>query len=625
MANSYTGKMFIADLTNREVKILPLDEKLKKDYFGCRGIAVKLLYDSVSSAIDPLGPENPLCFATGPLTGTPAMGSGGYFTAVGPLTGIYLDSGMKGHFSPTIKLAGFDAFMVTGKADSPVYLWICNGKVEIRDASHLWGKEAYEADDLLKEEIGMPDVHVAAIGPAGENLVKFACINCDKYRQAGRGGMGAVMGSKNLKAIAAKGDGSIELARPQEFLEGIVDLHKAIDEGAELLRREGTLWLLKSVNDWGMMPTRNFQYGVFDKMDRLNTDYSLQHCQKKNRGCYACSLMCSNEFTINSEKYGTFTMDGPEYETVALLGANCGFGSFEGTAALNITCDTLGMDTMSAGGILAFAMELFERGIITETDTGGRRLDWGNYDEMSGLLEDIAYKKGFGAILAEGTRKAAATIGNGAEYYAMQVKGMELPAYDPRGAIGMALAYATSDRGGCHLRAWTLFEEMFDAQGPMKALDYKGKAALVAARQNRKVVMDAMGICQEAGLLPGFVNVLSAAVGWEMENVYNDVYPGLLEDYSVEGGPKTGARVYTLSRVFNTKLGMSRKDDTLPERFFTEPLPGLDGTKTDPVNRETFESIIDEYYEIQGWDKEGKPTRETLEKYGLSEAIDDLF
>jgi len=621
LVTGYTGTLFYVDLTAKKVDYFPLDIKIAGDFLGTRGIAAKLLYDRAPCGVAPLHPDNPLAFAAGPLTGTPAFGPSGYFATVSPLTGGYCDSGVRGHFAANMKLAGFDGFVISGKASAPVYLWLTDGKVEIRDAEELWGKDAYETDSLIKKEIGLPGVHVAAIGPAGENLVRFACVTSDLYRQAGRGGVGAVMGSKNLKAIAVKGKDSIKIADPEEFLFLVKDLKKKIGEECEPLRSEGTLWLVDAMNKYGLLPTKNFRWGVFDGYEKINGSYAQKYARKRNAGCFACSLMCSNRVTVTAPRYGTFSMEGPEYETTALLGPNCGLGSFERITSLNYTCDRLGLDTMSSGAVISFAMELYEKGIITKEDTDERELSWGDPDVMESLLDDIAYRKGFGDVLAEGSKLAAEKIGGDAPQYAMHVKGMEIPGYDPRGVIGMALAYATSDRGACHLRAWTIYEEVM---GGLDRYGTEGKAALVAARQNRKAAMDALGICEQIGLAPIFSHLLNAAVGCKANPTYNNVHPKLLEDISIDGGQGIGARIYTLSRAFNTKFGFTRKDDTLPTRFFEEPLMGLEdpGPK---VNRQNFETLLHEYYEIRGWDNDGKPTRETLEKYGLEEAFRDLY
>jgi aldehyde:ferredoxin oxidoreductase len=621
MITGHTGKILLVDLSSGSIQTVPTSKRLMEDFLGTRGMSAKLLYDYVPTVIDPFDSRNVVVFSAGPLTGTPAFAPSGYFASVSPLTGAYTDSGVRGHFAANLKLAGYDAFVIRGKAKHPVFLWITNDKVEIRDATFLWGQDSIATDALIKKDLDNPRVHIASIGPAGENLVRYACINSDLYRQAGRGGVGAVWGSKNLKAIAIKGNGGIQLARPDEFMSLMKEMRAIIERDCEPLRAEGTLWLVDAMNKYGLLPVMNFRYGVTDKPQNINGAYAIKSARKRNAGCYSCSVMCSNTVTVRTPRYGKISLEGPEYETLDLLGPNCGLLDFSRIASLNLTCDRLGVDTMSVGATISFAMELYEKGIITKADTDGMELKWGDAEMMEELLDNIALRRGFGNILAEGSARAAKIIGNGAEKYAMHVKGMELPGYDPRGMTGMALAYATSDRGGCHLRAWTIYEEVM---GGLNRYGLSGKAALVAARQNRKAVMDSLGICEQIGLAPVFLSLLGAAKGWDVKAQYNDVHTKLLEDLTIRGNIGIGARIYTLSRAFNTKFGKTRADDTLPDRFFEEPLMGFEdpGPK---LSRSDLSILLDDYYQIRGWNKEGVPTKETLEKYGLEEAAADLY
>ncbi len=619
---SYTGQLLRIDLNSGEINRIPLEPDICQSFLGSRGVAAKLLYDNAPADLDPYDPENPFCFMTGPLTGTPAFGPNGYFTTVSPLTGGYLDSGIKGRFPATLKFAGYDGFLITGKADHPVYLHIENESVEIRSAEGIWGKDCHETERLLKETLNAPDLHIASIGPAGENLVRFACITSDGGRQAGRGGAGAVMGSKNLKAIAVRGTGSIKIADPDHFLKLVKDLQEYLRANAEPLRSYGTLWLVDAMNDYKMLPARNFRMGQIEHPERLNGEYALKNAMKRNKGCFSCSILCSNLVTVTTRKGETVSLDGPEYETLVLLGPNCGLEIFEEIAGLNDLCDRLGMDTMSAGGVLAFCMELYEKGILTKQDVGGLDLSWGNHESMALLLEWIATRQGIGDVLANGSRIAAETFGKESLDCAMQVKGMEMPAYDPRGATGMGLAYAISDRGACHLRSWTIYEEV---TGSMNPQGYEGKAALVAARHNRKLVIDSLGICEQAGLIPLYGDLYAAATGTPVNLIYNNVYEKLLEDFALgEAGQGVGARVYTLTRAFNIKRGFGQRDDTLPRRFFEEPLKTL-GEDIPAIDLPSFNQMLMEYYGINGWGRDGVPTLETLERLGLHEAIKDLY
>lgn len=609
----YIGKVLRIDLSNRNVEVEALDEKLARQYIGGKGMAAKLLFDHVRAGVDPLSPENPLILTTGPLTGTAAYGPSAYFSTKSPLTGGFLDSGVRGHFGARFKLAGYDAAIITGRAEAPVYIWINNDQVEIRDAAHIWGKDAHETDRMIKEEQGTKDVHVAAIGPGGENGVRYACISVDLFRQAGRGGNGTVMGSKNLKAIAVRGTGRVKVANPEKFMDLTRELVRMVVEGGEPLHTLGTMWLMDPMNDYGILPTRNFQTGVFKGIKGVNGDYMLKRVKVRDVSCYACAMSCSNFCSVHSKRYGSFQLEGPEYETANLLGPNCGLDDLEAIAYINLMCDRLGIDTMSVGGTIAFAMELWEKGILTAADTGGLDLTWGNQESMVRLIEMIARREGIGAILADGSRRAAQKIGRGADNFAIHVKGMECPGYDPRGVVGMGLAYATADRGACHLRAWTIYEELM---GNMDRYSIEGKAELVKVRQDRKVIMDSLGICEQMGLLPIFAPILSAATGWKVEPCFNKTYPKLIEDFVIEGDPgHPGDRTNVIARLFNMREGFTRADDTLPDRFFAEELPE-GSAKGHKIDRRDFEVMLDQYYAIRGWDRDGRPTPEKMAQLG---------
>jgi aldehyde:ferredoxin oxidoreductase len=618
---SYTGQILKIDLSSGEIKRISLDHSMQRKFLGSRGLAAKFLYDNAPPDADPYDSQNPLCFMTGPLTGTPAFGPNGYFTTISPLTNGYLDSGVKGHFPASLKFAGYDGFVITGRAKSPVFLYVDNESVEIKDAKNLWGKDCLETEQSIKEALNAHDLHIASIGPAGENRVRFACITSDTGRQAGRGGAGAVMGSKNLKAVAVRGTGSLKISDPETFLRLVKELHEYLKANAEPLRSYGTLWLVNAMNDYKMLPTRNFRMGQVEHPDHLNGEYASKNAGKRNMGCFSCSLLCSNKVTVVTGTGTRVSLDGPEYESLVLLGPNCGLEKFEEIVGLNVLCDRLGIDTMSAGGVLSFCMELYEHGILTKKDLGDVELTWGNPEAMALMLERIAAREGIGDILANGSRKAAEVFGKDSLKYAMQVKGMEMPAYDPRGATGMALAYAISDRGACHLRSWTIYEEV---TGSLDQYGYEGKAALVAARHNRKLIIDSLGICEQAGLLPLFAGLYTAATAFPVKMIYNKTYKTLLEDFALDGEQAgVGARVYTLTRAFNVRRGFGRKDDMLPQRFFNEPLKTLQND-IPALDVASFDRMLDEYYEINGWGKDGVPTRQTLERFGLNEAIEDM-
>lgn len=606
MKGGYTGQVLRVDLSNRKCYTEDMSETVARRYLGGRALSAYLLSRSAGASTDPLSAANPIVFAVGPLTGTPAFAPSGYFATISPLTNCYLDSGIRGRFPSAFKGAGFDALVIEGASEEPVYLFVHEGKAEIRSAAAWWGKNCHETEDGVRREVAAPRSSVVSIGPAGENLVRYACVTGDRSRQAGRGGLGAVFGAKKLKAIVAVGQDGVRVARPREFLEHTLALHRQIQASSEPLRSQGTMWLVEPMAQYGMLPVRNFTAGACD-IERISGAYMARR-KRRNAACYSCSLCCSNFLGSFHPSRGVFTLEGPEYETAALLGTNCGVTDLDAVAYLNLVCDELGLDTMSAGGTLAFWMELHEKGLGV-----GSNLQWGDVDGMAAMLHDIAYRKGEGELLAQGSRRAAQELGNGAERYAMHVKGMELPGYDPRGAYGMALAYATSDRGACHLRAWTIYEEVM---GKLERLSPVGKAGLVIARQHRKLAMDSLGICEQMGLLPLFADLLSDATGWEVEPVWSRHYEGMLESLAIEGDAFVAERAYNLTRALNVSRGFAREHDTLPDRFFEESLPA-EGCVLPPLSRRDFERMLDEYYALRGWDERGRPTPATMDRLGL--------
>ena len=619
---SYTGQLLRVDLNSGKIKRKTLAQDMQRKFLGSRGMAAKLLYDNVPPNVDPFDPENPLCFMTGPLTGTPAFGPGGYFATISPLTNGYLDAGIKGRFPASLKFAGYDGLVITGKAKSPVYLYVDGESVELRDARELWGKDCLETEHSLRGLLNAHDLHIASIGPAGENLVRFACITSDTWRQVGRGGAGAVMGSKNLKAVAVRGAGSLGIADPETFLKLVQELHDYLKAHAEPLRSYGTLLLVDAMNDHGMLPTRNFRMGQIAHPERLNGEYALRNAGKRDIACFACSMLCSNLVTVETGTGERISLEGPEYESLALLGPDCGLEEFEEIVGLNVLCDRLGIDTVSAGGVVSFCMELYEKGILNKKDLGGLDLTWGNPGAITRLLKRIAAREGIGGILADGSRKAAEAFGKDTLQYAMQVKGMEMAACDPRGTTGMALAYAVSDRGACNLGSWTIYEEL---TGSLDRYGYEGKAALVAARQHRKIIIDSLGICEHAGLLPLFADLYSASTGIPVNVIHNDPHQTLPEDFVLDGEkPGIGARVCNLTRALNVQRGFAREDDMLPRRFFEESLKTL-GSDIPALEAASFARMLNEYYEINGWGEDGVPTRQTLERLELTEAVDDLY
>ena len=599
----YIGKVLRIDLTKRRTRIEKLDKDIAKSFIGGKGLGAKILCDSLKPGIDPLSPENLLIFSSGPLTATLAPTSGRWVVITkSPLTNIFMDSQVGGYFGAVMKLAGFDSLIVKGKADSPVYLWVHDERAEIRDAEDLWGKGCLRTEKTLKRLLG-ENVRVASVGPAGEHLVRYACITVDLYRQAGRGGAGAVMGSKNLKAVAMQSSGcKIEYAAPEGFREAARKALKVIEGNSfvSLRRKYGTPVWIAPVNANAILPTRNFRTGVFQHADEIGAESIRSKIFVKDGACYNCTIRCWKYTQVKSARYRVEELAGPEYETIALMGSNCGVGSIEAVTHTNLLCDDLGLDTISTGNTVAFAMECFERGLLDKKDTNGLELRFGNADAEIETVKKIAYRRGLGNILAEGVRKASRKIGRGSEDFAIHVKGMEIPGYDPRGSFGMALAYATSDRGGCHQRAWTVRAEIEGKLEPKYSIE--GRAKFVKETQDERAMCFSLVLCDFAPLEPScMLELLNKATGFNFT----------FEDYF-----RIGERIWNLTRLFNVREGVTGKDDNLPTRFMREPLPE-GAPKGQVITKKMFDKMLEEYYVLRGWDKNGIPREEKLRELDL--------
>jgi len=603
MLGGYVGKILKANLTERKIRIEKLDKEVARKFIGGKGLGAEILYDSVKPGIDPLSPENLLIFASGPLTATLAPTSGRWTVVTkSPLTNIFLDSQVGGYFGAVMKLAGFDCIILEGKADIPVYLWVHGESAEIRDAEDLWGKGCFETEKTMKKRLG-ENLRVASIGPAGENLVRYACITVDMYRQAGRGGAGAVMGSKKLKAVAVQSAGrKIEYADPEGFREATRKASKMIEENSfvPLRRKYGTPIWVAPVNEFAILPTRNFRTGVFEHADAISGETMRNKVVVGDGACYNCSIRCWKYTQVKSEKYKVDELAGPEYETIVLMGSDCGVNSLEAIAHANLLCDDLGLDTISTGNAIAFAMECFEGGLLNEKDVNGLNLRFGDADAETEMVKRIAHRKGLGNVLAEGVQGASKKIGGGSKKFAMHVKGMEVPGYDPRGAFGMALAYSTSDRGACHQRAWTVRAEMEGRLTPLYSTN--GRARFVKETQDERAMCFSLVLCDFAPLDVGcFIELLNKATGF---------------NFTVEEYLKTGERIWNLTRLFNVREGITRKDDNLPARFMEEQLP--DGAaRGQVITEKMLNEMLNEYYALRGWDDNGIPTKEKLKELGL--------
>ncbi len=600
--HGYAGKVLDVDLSNETIVKSELDETLVAEYMGGKGFGAKILYEQLSPRIDPLSPENILLFATGPLTGTLAPASGRFEVCTkSPATDLWLDSNCGGFFGPELKFAGYDALIVRGKAEKPVMLIVDNDTLELKPASDLWGLDTVAAHQWIKANLGK-DHRVACIGPAGEKCVRYASI-ISEYRALGRGGAGAVMGSKNLKAIAVRGSQSIAIAEPDKFMktcrEAFNELANHPDTGGGR-PKYGTNVILSIMDEAGLHPVRNFQKVKFAKASSLNEE-TIAQLYTRNKACFGCPIYCSKIAEVNQGKYkGCFT-EGPEYENVWAFGANCENPDPAAIVQAEYLCDYYGLDGISTGGVIAFLMECTEKGIIKETDIGFS-LNFGDADAIIQAIHLIGNRQGPGELWGEGVRRVSAHY-PAAKDWAMHVKGLELPAYDPRGSTGMALAYATSDRGGCHLRAWPIGEELLATEQRMDLFSTEFKPELVKTQQDLFCLINCIGMCLFATFalnLKQITPFLHAATGIEAFS-------------SSEHLLNAGERVNNLVRLFNIREGLTKNMDTLPERFFKEPL------KEGPCKGRIvdLEQLRAEYYLVRGWDTDGVPTTEKLKELGI--------
>ena len=589
----YFWKILWVDLDREEAIPLEFDDAFALKYIGGRGFAAKLLWDHLHKGpIHPLGPENLLVISPGPLAGLylPASGKTS-FASISPETGIYGDSSMGGSFGAELRQAGLDALAITGKARTLCYLWIDNGQVKIIPNERLRGKGSLETEGLVKEELKDEHAKVATIGVAGENRVRFACVNSDWGRNAGRTGIGAVMGSKNLKAIAVRGSKDLpvfDLPRLQRVSEASF---RSLRENKNFTfwQEQGLMSVIDYVNEAGVMPTFNFREGTFEHAKKVNGYEMLLKYKIGDTSCFACPMACGNVCLVKEGKYRGTVVEGPEYETACMFGPNIGVQNFAAILKANQLCDELGMDTITAGSLIGVLMEAHESGLLSERDLDGLHLKWGEEEGIFEAVQRIAHRKGIGDILAEGC------LGVMKQWPQLrpiisQVKGLEQSAYDARIAISMALGYATSDIGAHHARAWTIAKELeMGMNWPLEK-----KADLVIYHQTLRPLFDMLGVCRLPWIELGFdehryAEFYSAVTG--VETTLNDLLQRSMD-------------LYDLTRLINMKFGISRKDDYPPERVFT--LPMTEGPHAGKIlKREEYEEILDIYYQKRGWTRDG--------------------
>ncbi len=601
--NGYAGTILRVNLTTGEVRKEPYNPAVARDFLGGRGLGIYTLWTEVPAGTDPLSPQNKLIASTGPLSGLLVPGAGKMdWACKSPLTGGYASASVGGHLTAELKSAGYDAIILEGASAKPVYLYIDDDKVELRDAADLWGQGSITTEELLKKRLG-EDFQIATIGPGGENLVKYACITTDYGRQAGRGGVGAVMGAKKVKAVAVRGTRSIPVADPERFWQLAHDMYRACKtaEGLEAWQRYGTTIVTSWCDEVGALPTRNFQQGSFEQGPNLYGQVMREKIVVTDKGCFGCPSPCGKY--SHARKHGVY-VEGPEYETIALLGSNVGLGDIEDVAYANYLCDELGIDTISAGNAIAFAMECYEKGLLTKEQAGGLDLRFGNAAAVFAMCERIARREGLGALLAEGVKTAAEKLGGNSSDWAVQVKGMEQSGYDTHNATAMLLAYMTADVGAHHNRAWAI---TYDLQVGRDRVAPE-KVARVIELQHIRPLFDALGACRlqwvELSIdVTSYAPMMTAITG--VERSWADLL-------------KISERIWNLTRLywFREVPGFGRDWDSPPPRFTKDPATG-GATAGQLTPMETAQKLLDMYYEQRGWDSDGHPRPEKLAELGL--------
>lgn len=592
--NGYAEKILHVDLARERMTEEPFPEEWRRNYIGGRGLGVRIILDMVNPGIDPLGAENVLIFATGPVAGSGLpLGSRYDVVAKSPLTGTLTSANSGGKFGTSMKRAGFDAVVIRGRAERPVSLILNDGRAELRDASDLVGMTTSETSAALQEDLGDPGASVACIGPAGERLSRIAAIINENSRAAGRGGVGAVMGSKNLKAVAARGGGRVTVADRDRFLALKKEVADRIRENAISgggLPRFGTAVLVNIINENYILPTRNFQSSHFPAAENVSGERMADTILSGKMGCQTCVIQCGRDIEVEGKRTA-----GPEYETIWAFGPDCGIDDLAAVSEANTLCNDLGLDTISAGSTIACAMELSEKGYIDED------IRFGDAEKMVDLVRRIAYRDGIGDELAEGSFRFARKHGH--PELSMSVKRQELPAYDPRGLQGHGLAYVTSVRGGDHVYAYLIAPEVLGSPEKLDPYSSEGKAVWTKTFQDLTAFIDSSGACLFTSFPLGAADygaMVSAVTGYDIDG--DEVL-------------RIGERIWNLQKIFNLKAGCSREDDTLPPRLLKEPL-----TEGAPKGRVwEREPLLDEYYRVRGWDREGRPTPEKLRELGIGE------
>lgn len=611
---SFIGKILKIDLSSGEQSTIQISDETCKKYLGGRTLGAKLLVDYVPKGADPLSPECPFFLLTGPTTGTIVPSSGKYvIVGKSPLTGAFLDSYSSGYIAAELKYAGWDGLMIVGRSPVPCYIYIKDDVVEIRDASHIWGKDSFTSEDLIRSETN-PRAGVAVIGPAGEKKVLISIVNSEHYRQAARGGTGALFGAKNLKGIAAFGTKGLDVAD----MPSIMALHKQIVEASETSvsaqgrRQYGTPLTLDITNHANMLPTNNFQEVFCEEANGTLDSIGCERMVIKSRACWGCMMACSKVSKADASDlyYKDTIVEGPEYETTVFLGTDIGITNLGSVIDSNRLCDYYGIDTISAGGIIAFVMECVQRGYVTEEEIGVKDVRFGNDRVISEMIRLMASREGFGDKMADGTCRLAQYVGKNSIRFAMQVKSMEFPGYDPRAGYGVGLSYAVNPRGACHRKAWPPALEVLKGFPPYTT-EEKGKLIRDLTTENN--VLHSVLVCD----FPSKYVPFSA---YDMYSQFLTCLTGT--EWTAEDLLNGADRGEDLARLFNYREGFTREDDTLPGRVFDEIAPmRKDVQEGPPITREALERMKDDYYRERGWDQDGCPTEESMERRGMEEYI----
>jgi aldehyde:ferredoxin oxidoreductase len=625
-------KILFVDLSSGKIEKKSIPLELRRKFLGGRGIDAYIMYKYIKPGIDPLGPENYISFGAGIVTGSGLPTSSRlHIGAKSPLTGLFGSANCGGEFASEMRYAGYDHIVVTGKAEKPVYLYIYDDDVEIRDASMLWGKDTSETETIIRDLNQNPNFKVVDIGVAGENMVRYACVISPPKNAAGRTGMGAVMGSKNLKAVAVRGTKGLKIADPQNLpkyrSEWVDFLFES--KSVKVQRKLGTLFVYNTSNWAGQIRVRNAQLNSMKDGKDLEPENFIENYSAGPVGCVSCPVHCRHRYVVPYGEHKGKMAEGPEYTYLGAYGTEVDNPRLDVVLAAGYVGNLLGIDCLEYGSMLSWAMELYEKGLITKEDTGGIALEWGDPDIIIGMQEKIARREGFGDILAEGPKRAIEKLGKETEYYNININGMSGLHSDERPVPSFALGIATSTRGADHLRSrpaldllnlpGKVLKDLYGFDVAERYQDYETKGKMVGFQERCFAVTDAVGTCKAVTILFS-PHLLAFKEYAKMVKQVADI------DFTMDEMQDVGERIYTVERLFNNREGAGRKDDYPPERYFTEPtVLGTKYNRGKTLDREKYEMALDEYYEAHGWDKEGRPKKETLEKIGLGELEEEYY